>query len=130
MNVNSSLKELKNIGESKVKELKNLLQQDDLDMQKFTKLCWSGLPQEVRSIAWKILTGYVPTNKQRREASLQRKRKEYLDLVDKYYDEKSIKKSEQENVQLRQVRFYKLFNTRFILMFQEQIQIWIYINNN
>lgn len=104
LNLNSSLKELETIGGNKVKELKILLQKDDLDFQKFSKICWSGIPQELRSTAWKILTGYVPTNKQRREQSLQRKRKEYFDLVDKYYDEKSIKKSEQENSQLRQVR--------------------------
>lgn len=44
-------------------------------------LAWSGVPQEVRAITWQLLLGYLPTNSERRIATLERKRKEYLDGV-------------------------------------------------
>lgn len=44
-------------------------------------LAWSGIPQEVRAITWQLLLGYLPTNSERRIATLERKRKEYLDGV-------------------------------------------------
>lgn len=42
-------------------------------------ISWSGIPEEIRMITWQILFGYLPCNSTRRETTLARKRKEYLD---------------------------------------------------
>uniref|UniRef100_A0A8B9S915 Rab-GAP TBC domain-containing protein n=1 Tax=Apteryx owenii TaxID=8824 RepID=A0A8B9S915_APTOW len=53
------------------------------------KLSWSGIPKQVRPIAWKLLSGYLPANVDRRESTLQRKRKEYFAFVEQYYDSRN-----------------------------------------
>eukprot|EP01061_Rhynchopus_euleeides_P023461 TRINITY_DN38176_c0_g1_i1.p2 TRINITY_DN38176_c0_g1~~TRINITY_DN38176_c0_g1_i1.p2 ORF type:complete len:433 (+),score=117.20 TRINITY_DN38176_c0_g1_i1:26-1324(+) len=45
------------------------------------KLCWKGIPAKHRAECWKLLTGYLPTSKERRAQDLQRKRQEYHDNV-------------------------------------------------
>lgn len=40
----------------------------------------------LRPIIWKLLAGYIPSNVDRREATLRRKREEYFNFVKKYYD--------------------------------------------
>ena len=42
---------------------------------------WSGIPEEVRAMSWQLLLGYLPTSSERRVATLERKRKEYLDGI-------------------------------------------------
>lgn len=63
-------------------------------------LAWSGIPDEVRPIAWQLLLvghtttrevrllieqNYLPSPVQPRLATLNRKRKEYSQLVDQYF---------------------------------------------
>ena len=45
------------------------------------KLAWQGIPDDLRPKVWKLLMGYLPTNLDRREATLTRKRKEYEEFV-------------------------------------------------
>uniref|UniRef100_A0A3Q3WXB8 Rab-GAP TBC domain-containing protein n=1 Tax=Mola mola TaxID=94237 RepID=A0A3Q3WXB8_MOLML len=46
---------------------------------------WSGIPREVRPITWRLLSGYLPANKERRELVLKRKRDEYFGFIEQYY---------------------------------------------
>ncbi|XP_050770762.1 TBC1 domain family member 22A isoform X3 [Gymnogyps californianus] len=57
--------------------------------EELRKLSWSGIPKRVRPIAWKLLSGYLPANVDRRESTLQRKRKEYFAFVEQYYDSRN-----------------------------------------
>lgn len=43
------------------------------------KLSWSGIPDQLRPVAWQLLLGYCPCNSDRRKATLARKRREYED---------------------------------------------------
>ena len=52
----------------------------------FRELCWTGVPESHRADAWRILTGYVPCTLSRREKSLSRKRAEYVEYVERYYE--------------------------------------------
>jgi len=70
---------------SRLNRFQKLLSSANSDMDSLKKLSWSGVPETVRAQAWKILLGYVPTNRDRREATLQRKRQEYLDFLPQYY---------------------------------------------
>ncbi|XP_030628204.1 TBC1 domain family member 22A isoform X3 [Chanos chanos] len=53
------------------------------------KLSWSGIPRQVRPITWKLLSGYLPANAERRESTLQRKRQEYFGFIEQYYDSRN-----------------------------------------
>ena len=54
------------------------------------------------------LKGYLPCNKLRRDTTLERKRNEYFNFVEKYYDDKLYKKNDEELATLRQVRIYNI----------------------
>ncbi|ESO05165.1 hypothetical protein HELRODRAFT_156859 [Helobdella robusta] len=49
-------------------------------------MCWSGIPHVCRNVAWKILSRYLPLMADRREMMLKKKRQEYFNLVDQYYE--------------------------------------------
>uniref|UniRef100_A0A8C4E2G0 Rab-GAP TBC domain-containing protein n=1 Tax=Dicentrarchus labrax TaxID=13489 RepID=A0A8C4E2G0_DICLA len=53
--------------------------------EELRKHSWSGIPREVRPITWRLLSGYLPANKERRELVLKRKREEYFGFIEQYY---------------------------------------------
>ncbi|KAM9311085.1 TBC1 domain family member 22A isoform 4-T4 [Gastrophryne carolinensis] len=53
------------------------------------KLSWSGIPKPVRSITWKLLSGYLPANVDRRDGTLKRKQKEYFAFIEQYYNSRN-----------------------------------------
>ncbi|XP_029317824.1 TBC1 domain family member 22A isoform X2 [Cottoperca gobio] len=57
--------------------------------EELRKLSWSGIPRQVRPITWKLLSGYLPANAERRESVLQRKRQEYFGFIQQYYDSRN-----------------------------------------
>ncbi|KAI4893840.1 hypothetical protein NFI96_024803 [Prochilodus magdalenae] len=60
------------------------------DLEKeLRKLSWSGIPRQVRPITWKLLSGYLPANAERRASTLQRKRQEYFGFIEQYYDSRN-----------------------------------------
>jgi hypothetical protein len=97
------LKDLDVVSETRISTFRSLLMEDDVDLNKLTQLSWSGIPQEVRSQVWKLLTGYLSCNKTRREKNLERKRREYFENVEKYFDN-SVKKTNVENGQWIQIQ--------------------------
>ncbi|KAJ3049575.1 GTPase-activating protein [Rhizophlyctis rosea] len=62
-------------------KFKNMLELPNIDLEQLRKLSWSGIPEEIRPTVWKLLMGYLPANSDRRESTLQRKRKEYEEFV-------------------------------------------------
>ncbi|XP_025106953.1 TBC1 domain family member 22B-like isoform X2 [Pomacea canaliculata] len=70
----------------KLEKFRTLLKEPNLNLDELRKLSWSGIPKVVRPTAWKILSGYLPPAADRRESTLERKRKEYFSFIDQYYD--------------------------------------------
>ncbi|XP_070611461.1 TBC1 domain family member 22A isoform X2 [Erythrolamprus reginae] len=70
-------------------KFKQLLAGPNTNLEELRKLSWSGIPKLVRPITWKLLSGYLPANTDRREGTLQRKRKEYFAFVEQYYDSRN-----------------------------------------
>ncbi|KAJ5097543.1 hypothetical protein N7456_008264 [Penicillium angulare] len=66
---------------SRINKFKRILQASTVSLTELRDLAWSGVPEEVRPMTWKLLLGYLPTNSERRISTLERKRKEYLDGV-------------------------------------------------
>lgn len=58
-----------------------LLANDNVDLEKLKKLSWNGIPDDLRGLAWQLLMGYLPCNKERREPILLKKRNDYHDYV-------------------------------------------------
>uniref|UniRef100_A0A6I8NBQ3 TBC1 domain family member 22A n=1 Tax=Ornithorhynchus anatinus TaxID=9258 RepID=A0A6I8NBQ3_ORNAN len=70
-------------------KFQRLLAGPNTDLDELRKLSWSGIPRPVRPVAWKLLSGYLPANVERRRGTLQRKQKEYFAFVEQYYDSRN-----------------------------------------
>ncbi|KAG6006580.1 hypothetical protein E4U21_006878 [Claviceps maximensis] len=66
---------------TRINKFKKLLQASSISLPELRALAWSGVPGEVRAMTWQLLLSYLPTNGERRIATLERKRKEYTDGV-------------------------------------------------
>ncbi|GAB7360788.1 hypothetical protein MBLNU230_g0775t1 [Neophaeotheca triangularis] len=66
---------------TRINKFKRILQASTINLPELREAAWSGLPSEVRAMSWQILLNYLPTSSDRRVATLERKRKEYLDGV-------------------------------------------------
>jgi hypothetical protein len=66
---------------SRINKFKRTLQASTIPLPELRASAWSGVPEEVRAMTWQLLLGYLPTSSERRVATLERKRKEYLDGV-------------------------------------------------
>ncbi|XP_062838308.1 TBC1 domain family member 22A isoform X1 [Anolis carolinensis] len=74
---------------SRLDKFRQLLAGPNTNLEELRKLSWSGIPKPVRPITWKLLSGYLPANVDRRQGTLQRKRKEYFAFVEQYYDSRN-----------------------------------------
>ena len=86
--LNASTKEVEAINSRihRINRFKKLLQASTIPLPDLRSLAWSGVPQEVRAMTWMLLLSYLPTSSERRVATLERKRKEYLDGVRQAFD--------------------------------------------
>ncbi|XP_076767958.1 TBC1 domain family member 22A isoform X2 [Arvicanthis niloticus] len=74
---------------SRLDKFKQLLAGPNTDLEELRKLSWSGIPKPVRPMTWKLLSGYLPANVDRRAATLQRKQKEYFAFIEHYYNSRN-----------------------------------------
>lgn len=66
---------------TRINKFKKILQATSISLTDLRAAAWSGVPEEVRAMTWQLLLGYLPTSSERRVGTLDRKRKEYLDIV-------------------------------------------------
>ena len=62
-----------------------LLRAPNVDLKALRELAWRGIPWKYRTEIWQLLLGYMPTNRERRQQALARKRKEYTDSIATYF---------------------------------------------
>ncbi|XP_062339276.1 LOW QUALITY PROTEIN: TBC1 domain family member 22A [Osmerus eperlanus] len=74
---------------SRLDKFRQVLAGPNTDLDELRKLSWSGIPRQVRPITWKLLSGYLPANTERRGSTLQRKRQEYFGFIEQYYDSRN-----------------------------------------
>uniref|UniRef100_A0A672MZD0 TBC1 domain family member 22B-like n=1 Tax=Sinocyclocheilus grahami TaxID=75366 RepID=A0A672MZD0_SINGR len=74
---------------SRLDKFRQVLAGPNTDLEELRKLSWSGIPRQVRPITWKLLSGYLPANAERRESTLHRKRQEYFGFIEQYYDSRN-----------------------------------------
>lgn len=71
---------------TRINKFKRILQASSVALPDLRAAAWSGIPEEVRAMTWQLLLSYLPTSSERRVATLERKRKEYLDGVRQAFD--------------------------------------------
>jgi TBC1 domain family member 2 len=76
---------------SRINKFKKILQASTIPLSELRSLAWSGIPSEVRAMTWQLLLSYLPTSSERRVATLERKRKEYLDGVRQAFEKAGSK---------------------------------------
>jgi len=86
--------------EAKVIKLQRLLSASNVDLHGLCNLCWSGSPPDYRAMIWRLLLGYTPSHVERREATMARLRKDYLDCVPEHFDSE---RSDYEDIQWKQI---------------------------
>lgn len=107
----------------------NLLENSP-SLEELSKLSWSGIPVKIRGITWRLLSGYLPINLERRNGVLERKRLDYWTLVDKYYytehDETNRDIQHQINIDVPRMNpSIALFQQKTVqIMFERILFIW------
>ncbi|KAL6048753.1 TBC1 domain family member [Balamuthia mandrillaris] len=100
---NTSSSSSPQLGSAKLKKFEALLAEPVVDLVALRKASWSGIPTSMRGLVWKLLLGYLPSNMDRRDSTLHRKRQEYYDAVPKYFDIAEEDKTEYERALFRQI---------------------------
>ena len=89
---------------NRINLLTKMLEQPVLDSNSIRRACWRGIPKCMRPQIWKLLLGYIPKNLSRRGSTLGKKRDEYFDLMERYYNQTSKEhRSDQENKIVHQI---------------------------
>ena len=92
------------VGSTRARKIERLLAADVVDLPLLRAASsWTGIPAEHRAESWKLLLGYLPPNKEWREATLQRKRREYADAVPQYFEIDDSQRSEYQKGILHQI---------------------------
>jgi len=80
------------------RKYEELMSEDVINLQKLRELSWRGIPDRYRAVIWRLLLGYLPANRDRREATLSRKRREYAGILPMYFNIPPEERSVQEQV--------------------------------
>ncbi|PVU88417.1 hypothetical protein BB559_005573 [Furculomyces boomerangus] len=75
-------------GNTRALKIEALLDSPNVEIELLQKLCWKGIPNNLKPISWQILLGYLPCNLNRRGQTIVRKRKEYDAYLEKSFTEK------------------------------------------
>ncbi|MDP2436019.1 MAG: TBC domain-containing protein, partial [archaeon] len=92
-----------------------------VDMSRLRKASWNGVPLRVRATVWQLLLGYLPSNQERRESTLERKRLEYAKYRDRYFSETAVaERDDEERELLHQISIDVLRTHPNTLLFRDQ----------
>jgi len=79
------------MNEPKAAKFQKLLYEDEMiDLNQLKMIAWGGIPHKFRPLSWRLLLGYLPVAKSKRQQQLDRKRDEYERLIEQYYNDRSL----------------------------------------
>ncbi|KAF4317051.1 hypothetical protein BBO99_00006359 [Phytophthora kernoviae] len=90
-------------GHLRFAQFERLLKKEVVDLDQLRKLSWGGVPTNYRPTVWRLLLGYMPSKQDRRAAMLERKRQEYVELLQQYYYIPDTDRGTREQTTLRQI---------------------------
>ncbi|VDK47051.1 unnamed protein product [Taenia asiatica] len=85
-NAESSLSLAQPTVERRIEQFQTLINLPFTDLGALRKLSWSGIPQALRPVTWKLLCDYLPASCERRATTLKKKRKQYIDLNSQFFN--------------------------------------------
>ncbi|KAK8800552.1 hypothetical protein WA158_006870 [Blastocystis sp. Blastoise] len=89
--------------DSKIKSIEKVLKADKIDIKALKEVAWTGVPSKYRAETWKLLLGYMPVVRDRQQMTIERKRKEYLECIPRYYDTKDVEGTDLDRTTYRQI---------------------------
>ncbi|KAI6214451.1 hypothetical protein M3Y94_00269900 [Aphelenchoides besseyi] len=127
--------------ESRFDRLRRVIKQCDLtdsknaaegiiNLEQLRRDCWLGIPNGIRPMAWRILSGYIPVNIDRQQMTVERKRNEYWQYVEQYfhtrYDEQHQDTFRQIHIDIpRMCPLIPLFQQKMVQeIFERILYIW------
>ena len=87
----------------RLRKFEALLAAEVVDLRALRNAAWSGVPHQCRAMSWQLLLGYLPPNRAWREATLERKRREYTDSIPQYFDVPDAERTENHRKMLHQI---------------------------
>ena len=112
----------------KLAKLRKLVLEDEVtDLNQLRSVAWSGIPYELRPVAWKLLLSYLPATKSDRPQVLQSQRLEYEHLVQEYYNNKSASDEmwRQIHIDIPRMHPHAIFQQPLVQdMFERILYIW------
>jgi hypothetical protein len=85
------------------RRLRELLEQDLIDLDKLRPLVWLGVPAELRPRVWMLLLSYLPSDRSRTDLSLERKRGQYRAYVHEIFELRQLHETEKLVRDLKQI---------------------------
>jgi hypothetical protein len=86
MSISSSTSAL-NLNEKRENQIAQILQQPVVDLERIRDMAWAGIPNRYRAEVWRLFLDYEPVNKNLKQATLQHKRNDYFDCLERVYSE-------------------------------------------
>lgn len=110
------------------KFIKLLYEDEVIDLNQLKMIAWGGIPYKYRPLSWRLLLGYLPVVKSKRESQLVRKREEYNRLIEQYYDDRSLDDGMWRQIHIDIPRMQPLIpvfqQPRIQLCFERILYIW------
>jgi len=106
---------------SRLAKFQKILGESNVDLDALRKLSWQGIPTEVRSVTWKLLLEYLPSNRDRRISTLERKRKEYTESIDTYFNVDDESRTPEDRGLFRQIQIDVPRTNPNIMLFQSGV---------
>jgi hypothetical protein len=97
-----------------------------IDLEQLKKDCWLGIPNNIRPMAWRLLSGYIPVNMDRQKQAVERKRNEYWQFVEQYFH---TRYDEQHQDTFRQIHIDIPRMCPLIPLFQQKMVQEVGFNN-
>lgn len=118
--------------DKKEQQIEFILSQQVVDLDKIRALAWSGIPDQYRAEVWRLFLDYEPVNKNLRQATLDHKRNDYFDCLDRVYSESQRHlwtNAQKQTVQqilrdLPRTHVPLLRNERVKLLFERVLFVW------
>lgn len=99
-----------------------------IDLNQLKMIAWGGIPYKFRPLSWRLLLGYLPVAKSKREQQLARKREEYDRLVRQYYNDRSLDDGMWRQIHIDIPRMQPLIpifqQPRVQMLFERILYIW------
>ncbi len=102
-------------------QFEKLLAMEDVNLASLRTLAWNGVPSKYRADVWQMLLGYLPTNRDRRAAALDRKRKEYFESISMYFAVADIDRTKQDEENLSQISIDLPRTSPNVAFFQQNV---------